>query len=146
MQANADLGAPPSRRLCVEKTGKANPPYFARKLRLPAVGRRDAQCRIGPEKESIFQKTGLMFSIVYGRKNAGFSIFSHDHTLCFHDIPGSAGVSPADCLITQFPLEILVICPQWNSFNPRAAETAAFPGQKACGIRRDAGAPGTSVG
>jgi hypothetical protein len=28
-----------------------------------------------------------MFSIIYGRKNAGFSIFSHDHTFCFRGNP-----------------------------------------------------------
>jgi hypothetical protein len=38
----------------------------------------------GREKKSILQKTGLMFSIIYGRKNAGFSIFSHDLCVIGH--------------------------------------------------------------
>jgi hypothetical protein len=32
----------------------------------------------GREKKSILQKSGLMFSITYGRKNAGFLIFSQN--------------------------------------------------------------------
>ena len=59
-------------------------------LRAPA-GRPRMRCRSGPEKKSILQKTNLMFSITYGRKNAGFSIFSHD--LGLDDVPASPAAS-----------------------------------------------------
>jgi hypothetical protein len=38
------------------------------------IGKND-RSPVGREKKSILRKTGLMFSITYGRKNAGFSIF-----------------------------------------------------------------------
>jgi hypothetical protein len=49
-------------------------------------------------------------------------------------LPGNAGVPPASCWKSKFPNKICDIA-HFSVFRQRAAETAAFPGQKVFGIR-----------